>query len=50
MAFISRLCRDEFDCKDIINKKEIDKIHKKDLYFTGNVKVGAILEFNKNDI
>ena len=50
MAFISRLCRDEFDCTDIINKKEIDKIHKKDLYFTGNVKVGAILEFNKNDI
>ena len=50
IAFISRLCRDEFDCTDNINKKEIDKIHKKDLYFTGNVKVGAILEFNKNDI
>ena len=50
MAFISRLCRDEFDCTENANKREIDKIHKKDLYFTGNVKVGAILEFNKNDI
>jgi len=33
MAFISRLCRDEFDCNDIINKKEIDKIHKNNLIF-----------------
>ena len=45
VEFISYLCRGEG-----IQLNELDKIHKKDLYYTGNVIVGAVLEFNKNDI
>ena len=45
MEFISCLCRGEG-----IQLNELDKIHKKDLYYTGNVIVGAVLEFNKKDV
>ena len=42
---LDKLCRNEEQ-----EKAKLNKIHKKDLYFTGDVEVGAILEFNKEDI